>query len=249
MNPELETDIKEFGLFVEKAVRAVRVPMQRKKRMRDELINHMHEVFVEVKADSEISRTEAISRTIDRMGDLKELTNEFRSEETLYNRSYLLLEELRYDPAKSMKWFLVKHFLIGFGLGFFVAGLILLLVFLKPNPLGVVGSIYVGLLTSVVHVLFVVPFLLLLDPITRYVNNLRGKPSRLRVISYLFAASLVLPSIAIAINYQFTSPLKFEHIVLGLVMAPALPLILLLASKPAAEEIIYCEKWANLEID
>ncbi len=102
---------KELKIVVERAVRPVRATMSRKRKMREELLEHLASIFKEEmqKAGDDQAALEKAKR---RFGDPGELTTQLQQAVPRRDRWRSVLENMGYQSGESVWHLAGKHFLV-----------------------------------------------------------------------------------------------------------------------------------------
>jgi ATP-dependent Clp protease ATP-binding subunit ClpC len=102
--------LPELKRVVAQAVRPVRATMARKRRMREELLNHLIAIFEEEAATLGNDQA-ALEEAKRRFGDPGELTGQLQQAVPRWDRCRSILENLGYRPDESAWHLAARHFL------------------------------------------------------------------------------------------------------------------------------------------
>lgn len=245
MNDDVLTQLK---VHVEKAVRPLRISLLRKKRMREDLLAHIIEIYDDETANAD-DEQEILQRTFERFGEPSEITAEMRKGVSLMEGISWLIEFGRIRPGENYLSVLWRHLLAG------VVWVLLVL----PLPLfefwndGQTAELLTALrvIGTVMGVMTIVSSLCLWFShhycLTQYgvdQNQTRSKGH------FVWLSVLILPLMMLMVYgaLGFSSPPSYMMIA-SLVLAPVIPICLMITAKSAAEMINHEFDWARLQIE
>ncbi len=245
MTPETQTTLKTI---VERAVRPVHATVERKRRMREELLAHVTEVFDEEHARTrdEAAAAEATSR---RFGDATQIANELQRSVSAFDRIFSAFERIvlarpgEGNVQRALRWGLFVMAVIG------VESLVLLL----PAGLLMKGSQDLGFLSLVIAALvfgsaIMVFEFVLLGSWLRGVMFIEGQRSAFKAFLVLVAA-LVLPGLTVLSELLLLSRDLSWSIGLMKQVAVFIPFcvaVVFLVARKFDEERPHLDEWASL---
>jgi ATP-dependent Clp protease ATP-binding subunit ClpC len=187
-----EVPLKELKVVVERVVRPVRATMARKRKMREELLAHLMDIFEE-EAENLGDEQAALDQAKQRFGAPKELTTQLQQAVPRWDRWRSVLENMGYRPDEPTWHLAAKHFLVM--LTIYAAALLALPILLLAFGLSVKVHFHfwrATLLTVIPIVLFNATLSLILASLVNKIGpSLAGK--RWGRILLLLLCGLVLP--------------------------------------------------------
>lgn len=247
MTPETQTALK---VIVERAVRPVRATLSRKKKMREELLAHVTEVFNDEFATSD-DEALAVAKARERFGDPQEISRQLQESVPRWKRGYTWFDDLmkpRPDDrpvaaalraARNMTLVMVgtMTFAMVLAVGWtdFTAKMVLLS-FLVPY--------------AVTSALLSFSYVLLAIKLRRDWFAATGPRSRLRLAFYLVAS--LLPVLLVPFVFAFFVGNTLEvppHLESIITMLPLVPAALYFATRQYHQECEYASEWRSLQLD
>ena len=131
--------LPELKCVVEQAVRPVWATMARKRRMREELLNHLIAIFEEEAATLGNDQA-ALEEAKRRFGDPGELTGQLQQAVPRWDRCRSILENLGYRPDESAWHLAARHFVVTL-LIYSTAALLWLSIMFACGPLRNLGPV------------------------------------------------------------------------------------------------------------
>ncbi|MBA3312831.1 MAG: hypothetical protein M3552_17440 [Planctomycetota bacterium] len=248
MTPTSQIALK---VIVERAVRPVRATLERKKRMREELLAHVTEVLDEEVGKSADAQA-AIAATARRLGNADEIAAELQRTVPAYDRFFFAMERITLARPeegvvrRALRW------------AVFVATMNGLAASCVSMPVGLFSGKWIGLvpLTLVLATLVfgsaIMTFqFVLLGSLLRSVLFVPGHRSPLKVC-LVSLGSLLLPILTVFLLYLgLTGDVTWSIAMLGrsVVVVPLIPLILFFVTWKFDEERKYLDEWASLPIE
>ena len=240
---------QELMLVVERAVRPVRASVYHKRRMREELLEHLSAVF-----DNEMERQSDIPTGLERakrrFGDPAKLTEELQQAVPWWDRARSLCNIVRLEPGDSLLHFFAKCvvlFLATF-LAFMLAmWLVVLPAMIAGEKIEDIAFVATGIwATSMFFVVF--PFIIV-SAVTRIKLALygdEGQRSKLMAVRWLLAALLVfLLLFSWTCKAFFSTPgWGISLFWLACFLSLAFTLLLLAKSRQATDA-----QWASLDVE
>jgi len=248
MTSDTQTALK---VIVERAVRPVRATFERKRRMREELLAHVTDVFNE-EVTKTANETAAVAATEERFGDAGRVAIELQRSVSRYDRAVAAFERItlaRPDEGavrRAFRW------------GLFV--LVVMTLFDGPALLlthvvnhqgrdwSLVGAAFVSLVagSSLATFEFV-----LLGGWLRSALFVEGRRSVAKAVAIGLAALLVPAATVFADLLLITRDAIWSVFFMGqiAVFAPLSLAIVFLVARKFDEERSYCDEWASLSID
>jgi ATP-dependent Clp protease ATP-binding subunit ClpC len=247
MNDSVLTELK---VVVERAVRPVRAGMSRKRRMREELLDHLTAI-----CEEEFERTAdekaALVQAKERFGDPNSLAEGLQRSVPAWDRILALNEKTRFEPGESLLHFAGKYVLFA---GALFAGTLplMLLVLLVRGRLAEIGlAVHVVVVIAIVSTALGSVFALFADRMSRALFGKREERSLRKAILYAMASLPVFPATTLLTHLGLFNGLSSSMFYLGLAccFAPAAPVLFLLVARQMADDMQHDEEWACLEID
>ena len=241
----------ELSRTVETVVRPLRTSLSRKKRMREEMLGHLGEIYAEefAKLGDEAA---AIARTRQRFGKPAELSAEVQKSLSWWDRYQHLVEKVGWKPGESILHFIGKQMLFS-SLWIVMLGLAAV-VRLVRRPLGrsaeVLLSVSIVGVAAVVMLVFAIVFMVSIAEFGRALHGTALQRSRLKASVWGAVAFFTFPAITLALWWgilgEFHPPL-----VVIVISGCAAPLTLAAycgMARNVAEFSQYEEAWAGVEI-
>jgi hypothetical protein len=247
MTPDSQTALK---IIVERAVRPVQATLTRKKKMREELLAHVRDVFDEELTSSH-DEAIAVAKTAQRFGDAQEIAQQLQLGVSRWARPILWFDELMKPlpgdrpvvaamrAARNFSIVLVGTMVFAMGLGIRAtnaAEIAVLVSFIAPFAVAVALLSFLYVLLGIL--------------IRRDWFAATSKHSRLRLGTYLAASPvpvLLVPFVfALFVGHTLEVPAHIESVVPFL---PLVPAALYFATRQYHEECEYAREWKSLQLD
>jgi ATP-dependent Clp protease ATP-binding subunit ClpC len=244
MNDALNTQLK---ILVERAVRPVRAGLARKKKMREELLAHVSNVFEEeFKLGDE---TAALTRTRERFGPPAELTRQLQGTVPVMDRAAFVIESFVGCPSHENVWRrAARYAVMTLVLATFCLTILMLALTSAEEWLtvarlpSVLGPLWMACLTFSAT---------LLEHGMR--QALFGKRGRNwpRALAVGVAAWLLVPALVLVWLIALTGGFQLSVLEIWPLLVSSLlsPLALMLVVYVCLADIRYLEEWANLSIE
>jgi len=245
-----DTLLIQLKAVVERAVRPIRASMVRKRRMREELLDHLVTIYEE-----ELGRLgdeeAALEQAKRRFGDPADLTKELRASLSRWDRVCSVLDLQRYGPGESLLHLAARHLLLSaFGMTAMLL-LMLLVIWMRGRINEIEIVLHVALVTCFFSAGFSFSFLLVVEQMGRALYG-RGSRRPVRAMILCGLASLsVFPVLTFFTHWGLFGSLAsgLSGFGLGSTVAPAAPLLFFLMARQMKDEILHESEWAGIEIE
>lgn len=248
MTPETETALKTI---VERAIRPVRATFESKRRMREELLAHVNEVF-----DEELAKTSdavlALAATERRFGDPAHVADELQRSVSRYDRAVASFERITLARPeegavrRAGRWgtfvFVVMALFDG------PAVLLTHLLTDSGHDLGFLCAVFFCLVAGSSLATF--EFVLLGGWLRRSLF-VEGQRSAVRAVCVVLAAFLLPAATMFAELLLLTRDANWSVFFMGRawVLVPLSLALVFLVARKFDEERPYCDEWASLSIE
>lgn len=242
---------RELSRTVETVVRPLRTSLSRKKRMREEMLGHLGEIYAEefAKLGDEAA---AVTRTRQRFGKPTEVSAEIQKLLSLWDRYQWLVEKVGWKPGESIPHFIGKQMLFS-SVWIVMMGLTAVVRIVRRPP-GRSAEVWLSVsivgVTAVVMLVFAVVFMVSIAEFSRALYGSALQRSRFRASVWGAVAFLTFPAITLALWWgilgEFHPPLVV--IVVSGCAAPLTLLAYLGMARKVAEFNRYEEEWAAVEV-
>lgn len=246
MNDDVLTKLKAH---VEKAVRPLRIGLLRKRRMREDLLAHIIEIY-ETETTKSDDEDNALHRTFERFGQPADIIVDLREGVSALEGVTWLIESQRFQPGDTWARLMARHLLAG--CVWFV--LVVPLAFQEFFQNGDVGELASGIriLGTVTGVLTIVASLLTLLSVNYSITMYSDYHTRSRMTACVtLAASLVvLPAMMLVIYWALGLGIPPEYMIIAsFALTPVIPFLIVVMAKNVAGSINHEFEWAALRID
>ncbi len=246
MNDQVLTQLK---VIVERVVRPVRANLSRKRRMREELLEHLGAIYEEEleRIDDE---QDALNRAERRFGNPKELSEELRGTVSRWDWVLYLLDKLRWEPGESLLHLAGKHVILAFASFAYMLPLMFLVIWIRGRLAEIGMILHVVVVMAVMMSAFSFLFILLTDRLERALYGRNSERSLRRAVLYCLVSLAVFPAFTFLAFWGLLGDLdsSFGHLRIALWIAPAAPLLFVVMARQMADERQE-EEWAKLEIN
>lgn len=244
VSDEIVTKLK---VLVERAVRPVRASGSRKGQMREELLAHVTAIFeeeVEQFGDEQI----AVERTRQRFGDPRELSTELQRSVPFWDRAQRFLQVQLKSGTWSLPLAATSALLaVIVTLGYFLFTCLIIFIAGEPSDFATtLPAIPANAATSAAFGFLVLPFA---SRISRALYGSDSERSVPRTLHYCLASLPICPLLLILIYGGLGLLDLTSALLLGSVIAPAIPVLLVVYARGIADLIRLDEEWATLEIE
>jgi hypothetical protein len=242
--------LNEMKVAVEQSVRPVRASDVGKRRMREELLDHLTAIYEE-ESERHGDEQTALMQAKERFGDPDALTDELRRSVSWREFVGYVSDLYRYHPGESLLGFASRHLLL--------ASVTMAGAFLFMLPViwlrGRIGELGIALHVVIVIGLFSAAFAALLTFIAEKIGQVlygRGSPHPVRaIVGYCLASLLVFPLLTAFTYGGLLLSLSYgmKGLLLGCTVAPVAPLFFFLFARQMKEQISHENEWAGLETE
>ena len=237
---------KELMIVVERAVRPVRASVYHKRRMREELLEHLSAVF-DNEMDLQDDIQTGLERAKRRFGDPAKLTAELQQTVPWWDRVRYLISIMRLEPGESTKHFFAKH--VVFTLVIYAATLLIVLPVMMLGGENGRNPHYAARHTDNKYLCGIAPFLFVCMA-TRIGLALHGEErqrSKWVAACCMIATGFVFPALFFCVFLAMSGDLGWSlaRLPLACYLAPAFPLLFLAISRQAADEIRHEAEWGK----
>ena len=241
---------KELMIVVERAVRPVRASVYHKRRMREELLEHLSAVLDnEMELQDDIQT--GLERAKQRFGDPIKLTEELQQTVPWWDRARSLCDIGRLEPGESMTHFLATKWIL-FVLANYVIYLLAMLPAMMWTKVGDIGIMLRGMF--VISTLMSIGGFLLIFVLSRIGLALYGdeqQRSRWAAARWMLIAIFAFPVLFLFAYIAMSGDLgqSLVRFKLACCLSPIFTLLLLPMSRQWFDEFQPEVEWANLKLD
>lgn len=240
----------ELMVVVERAVRPVRASVYHKRRMREELLEHLSAVFdSEMELQSDISTGLELAKR--RFGDPVKLTEELQQAVPWWDRLRSLGESMNLHPGEPMSHFFAKC--VTFALAICVVTLLVALPAMMAG--GKAGDIGIALHVVLAMGIFIAfgsfLFIFVLARIGLALYGDEGRRSKWTAARCMLATLFVFPVLFFAFYLAMSGDIwqSLARLPLACYLSPAFTLLLLPMSRQWFDDIRHELEWASLEVE
>ncbi len=245
-----ESTLENLKVVVERAVRPVRAPTARKRRMREELLAHLSAIFEEEVAKTGDEQA-ALDRARQRFGDPRALTGQLQETVPRWDRVSTFFEGFDLQPGESLLHLAVKHVLTMLaGYAILMPGGVLSLV-VRGRQYEIPAALWAVLVVFVASTLLYVPLVVMPYKIGRVLYGSDAERSWRKAAWYGLASLAFFPAMAFGTYWPATFDLaaSLAQLRFACLFAPAAPVVFFVMARRAFGDMRYKEEWASLEID
>lgn len=243
--------VAQLKILVERAVRPVHASIAHKRKMREELLAHLRDVYeTEAKLGDEAA---ALERTARRFGNPAELARQMQSAVSTRDRLAGLCEALvGLPPVQSAPRLALRHAAMVLAI---TIPALAIMVATRVATTGDSGEwLTIKRLPAITFPIYLALLMfcasLLGQGMAKAIGG-REKHRWPRILAIGAAAWLLVPAWAFVFCFALTGALAatLNDLLPLLPLALLAPLVLVLAARACIPELRYCEEWASLKID
>lgn len=245
-----DTILTELKIIVERCVRPLRASDDRKRRMREELLDHLTAIFEEErKLHSDEHFT--LKRARERFGEPEDLMAELQATVSRWDRGCAIFDKLRFNPGQPLWIQFSKYFSVMFVTFTLMTCLMIPISWIRDglDEIGIV--LHVALVMSATIAALTFAFTFLIERIRQAMYESKAKYKRWAVTIYGLASLGVFPVITWLAYWGFLGEFNasLDGLFLGCAFAPVLPLFFVLLARVEEKQVRQDREWASLEIN
>lgn len=247
MTTDVNTGLK---MIVERAVRPVKATLERKKKMREEMLAHVTAVFEEERSKGTSEET-ALKRTSERFGHPLHIAEELQQTVPRYERPFLLVERITLPRPGEPTFHYAARTAVFISLIHVASQLVFLFPFAiakgEPYHIGILWrTIFtIGVGAGLLTFAFILMSATLQDALFRREKRSYGIAFLITLISVATPSIIVFPLYCIVTGDIHWS---VHATVRAMVVSPLIPFILFITCWKFDQERRYRQEWASLSL-
>jgi ATP-dependent Clp protease ATP-binding subunit ClpC len=247
MNDSVLTELKTV---VERAVRPIRASIARKRRMREELLDHLMTTYEE-ELERSTDEQAALEQARRRFGEPGDLTKELRTSLSWRGFVGYWFDAHRNRPGESVLRLALRHLLLS-ALAMTAALLVMLPIIWLGGRIREIGLfLHIMLVTCLFSAGFSFSMAILTEQMGRVLYGGGSERPVRGMIPYFLASLPVFPALTAFVYWGLLGDLAsgLTGFLLGSAAAPLAPLLFFMMARRMRDDILYEREWAGTEIE